>query len=196
MFQIGSTVVSRDILEKRFVCNLFQCRGNCCVYGDAGAPIEAEEVEIIKTNFNKIHPYLQKNAIKSIENQGFAVKDDEGELVTPLVEGKECVYCYYEKGIARCAIEKAYMDGKISFRKPISCWLYPIRVSRLNDIHALVLHRWNICASGYSRGEKEGIPVYRYLKEPLVARFGREWYNELENVAEEWAKQNTLHEVL
>jgi len=189
MFQIGNTVVSRDIIEKRFACDLAMCKGNCCVYGDAGAPIEKEEAALIEKHFDDIRPYLQPGAEESIQKQGFAVTDDDGELVTPLLEGRECVYCYYDRGIARCAIEKAYLDKKIPFRKPVSCWLYPVRVSRLNALHAVVLHRWNICQPGYIKGENEGMPVFRYLKEPLVARFGQSWYDELEQIAAEWELQ-------
>jgi hypothetical protein len=189
MFQIGQTIVSRDVIEKRFACDLALCKGNCCVYGDAGAPIETSEAELIEKHYEAIRPYLQPEAIKAIEEQGFSVIDKDGDRVTPLIENRECVYCYYDRGIARCAIEKAYRDKKIPFRKPISCWLYPIRVSRLSAVHAVVLHRWNICQPGYIKGENEGIPVYKYLKEPLIARFGEAWYNELEQVAAEWEKQ-------
>ncbi|MGC8803717.1 MAG: DUF3109 family protein [Bacteroidales bacterium] len=189
MFQIGNAVVSRDIIEKRFACDLALCKGNCCVYGDAGAPIDAQEAAQIEKHFDAIKPYLQPEAIKAIEEKGFSEVDEDGELVTPLIENRECVYSYFDNGIARCAIEKAYRDGKIPFRKPISCWLYPIRVSRLNAMYAVVLHRWNICHPGYIKGENEGTPVFKYLKEALVARFGQSWYNELEQVAEAWEQQ-------
>ncbi|MCX7987673.1 MAG: DUF3109 family protein [Bacteroidales bacterium] len=189
MFQIRNTIVSREIIETRFGCDLGQCKGNCCVHGDAGAPLEPHEASEIEIHFDAIRPYLQPEGIDAIKKQGFAIKDEEGELVTPLIEGRECAYCYFENGIARCGIEKAYLEKKITFRKPISCWLYPIRVSRLSAMHAVVLHRWKICQPAYEKGAKEGIPVFRYLKNPLIARFGQEWYDELEQVAQEWQNE-------
>ncbi len=189
MFQIGNTVVSRDIIEQKFVCDLKVCKGNCCVYGDSGAPMEQQEIDQIRDNFDQIAPFMQAEGIKSIKKQGFAVKDNDGEWTTPLIDDNECAYCYFDNGIARCAIEKAFQEGKINFRKPISCWLYPIRIARYNSLTALMYHRWNICQSGVVCGSKLGIPLYVFLKEPLIVKFGNEWYNELCLVAKEWKNQ-------
>jgi hypothetical protein len=189
MFQIGNVLVSLDLIEKNFTCDISKCKGICCVEGDAGAPLEKFEVNFIEDNFALISSYMQPEGLKSIKEQGFAVYDEVGDLVTPLIDNKECAYCFFDKGIAKCAIEKAFLNNGISFRKPISCWLYPVRVSAYNSIIALSVHQWPICIHAFAKGEKDHVPVYQFVKQPLIARFGEDWYNNLEKVALEWQKQ-------
>lgn len=179
MIQIGRNIVSFDVLEEKFCCDLGFCKGVCCVHGDSGAPLEKDEAEILENVFPKVKPYLRKESILSIEKQGFYIIDSDGDLVTPLLNGKECAYAYFENGIAKCAIEKAYFDKKIAFRKPVSCHLYPIRITDYKEFSAVNYHKWEICAEAVKKGKKENIPVYIFLKDALIRKYGQEWYNEL-----------------
>lgn len=189
MFQIGDAIVASDIIEENFLCDLSACMGECCVEGDAGAPLEEEEVKIIEDLLSEVWDDLSPAAQAVIKEHGVAYRDYDGDMVTSIVHGKDCVFTYYdEKGICKCAIEKAYREGRTNFYKPISCHLYPIRLQKYKDFTAVNYHRWSICKAAVLLGKKEGLKVYEFLKEPLIRRFGEDWYNELVLVAEEYKK--------
>lgn len=179
MILVGNSIVSDDIKDVKFSCNLSVCKGECCVQGDAGAPLLDNEVEIINNFLSDILPYLSDKSIKEIEKHGFYEYDISGELCTRIISNRECVFQVLEDGISYCGIEKAYREGKIDFLKPISCDLYPIRVLDYGDFSALNYHKWDICSSALEKGKKLSIPLYEFLKEPLIRRFGDKWYKEL-----------------
>lgn len=189
MFQIGDAIVASDIIEENFLCDLSACMGECCVEGDAGAPLEEDEVKIIEDLLSEVWDDLSPAAQAVIKEHGVAYRDHDGDMVTAIVNGKDCVFTHYdEKGICKCAIEKAYREGRTNFYKPISCHLYPIRLQKYKDFTAVNYHRWSICKAAVLLGKKEGLKVYEFLKEPLIRRFGEDWYNELVLVAEEYKK--------
>lgn len=191
MLEIGDTLVSLDVIEKEFICNLEACKGACCIEGDAGAPLEEEERLKIKEILPVIWDDLLPAAQEVISEQGVAYIDEEGDVVTSIVNGKDCVFtCYQANGICKCAFEKAYNEGRTDFRKPVSCHLYPIRVKQYNGFKAVNYHRWKICKAAEVLGRKEGVKVYRFLKEPLIRKFGREWYDELCFTADIYFKEN------
>lgn len=191
MFQINDTIIASDIIEENFLCDLSACKGECCVEGESGAPLENEEVKIIEELLPQVWDDLSPAARAVIEQQGVAYKDYDGEMVTSLVNGEDCVFTYYdEKGICKCIIEKAYREGRVDFYKPISCHLYPIRLQKYKEFTAVNYHRWNVCKAAVALGNKKGLKIYQFLKEPLVRRFGESWYNELSLVAEEYEKQS------
>ncbi|MDD2436756.1 MAG: DUF3109 family protein [Massilibacteroides sp.] len=191
MIQIKETLVSLDIVEKAFVCDLSQCKGACCVEGDSGAPLEKQEYHLLKKLLPLIWEDLSPEAKTVIEKQGIGYVDEDGEIVTSLVNGRDCVFTFYdENNICKCAIEKAYREGRIDFYKPISCHLYPIRVAKYKTFSALNYNKWKICKAAEILGQKAGVPLYRFLKEPLIRKFGEAWYAELELVAAEWEKQH------
>ena len=195
MFQINDTVVASDIIEESFICNLSVCKGECCVEGESGAPLENQEVKIIEDLLPQVWDDLSPEAQNIIKQQGVAYKDDDGEMVTSIVNGKDCVFTYYdEHGVCKCAIEKAYREGRVDFYKPISCHLYPIRLQKYNSFTAVNYHRWSVCQAAVLFGKKEGVKIYQFLKEPLVRRFGEDWYNELALVAEEYNKSKSKNE--
>ena len=183
MIQLGKTLISADIFEEYFACDLAQCKGECCVQGDAGAPLEKSELPVLERIYPVVRSYMRPEGIETVERQGLYVKDKTGEYVTPLVDGRECAFVVFENGIAYCAIEKAYRDGKIDFPKPVSCHLYPIRITEYTHFTAVNYHRWDICSAACALGSKLKTPLYRYLKEPLIRRFGAAWYRELEQLA-------------
>lgn len=185
MIQIDDTIVSFDVFLEKFCCDLASCRGACCVEGDSGAPLAEEEPRRIEENYAGIQPFMKPSGVVAVGEQGYAVIDKEGDLVTPLIRGGECAYAIEENGVCWCAIEKAWSEGKSDFRKPVSCHLYPIRVTRYEGFEVLNYHRWAICREACVRGEREGIPVYRFLKEALIERYGEEWYAQLEYAARE-----------
>ena len=181
MLQIDHTIISRELLEQRFVCDLHACKGACCVEGDEGAPLEKEELEKLQAVYEDVKPYLRKEGIQAIREQGLYTIDREGDYVTPLVEGKECAYAFFEKdGTAKCAIEKAHREGKTDFKKPISCHLYPVRINKHKDFEAVNYARWEICNPACACGEQLNVKVYRFLKEALIRKYGEEWYKQLE----------------
>ncbi len=185
MIQIENTLISDDLVEKKFVCNLNACKGICCVEGDSGAPLEDEERELLDKEFDKIKPFLRNEGIKAIEKNGKYYIDSEHDYVTTLVNEKECAYAVFEEnGTASCGIEKAFLAGKSSFRKPLSCWLYPVRTKKIQNLTAVNYDVWDICKTAVINGEKLGIPVYKFLKEPLIQKFGKEWYEQLKYYAE------------
>jgi hypothetical protein len=181
MIKVGDILVSDDIKEVEFVCNLEKCKGACCVEGDLGAPLEESELEIMKSIQKEVRPYITKEGTRSIEAQGPYILDEDGDYSTPTIDGKECAYALYDKqGILKCGIEQAYLDGKIGFRKPISCHLYPIRITKnKKGFEAVNYHKWNICSAACELGKSLGIPLYRFLKEPLIRKYGVKWYDEL-----------------
>ena len=194
MIEIDDKIVSLDLLCECFLCDLPRCKGLCCVEGNAGAPLEAEEVELLKAEYEHYKPYLTGEGIAAIEQQGFMVPDEEGDLTTPLVNGAQCTYAYTENGITLCAVERAYREGRCGFRKPISCHLYPIRVVRFsNGTLGLNYHRWEVCRPAVACGRKAGIPVYKALREPIIRRFGEEFYKALE-AAEEYLREQEPHD--
>ena len=186
MFQLGKTIVSEDIIEKEFVCNLSACKGACCVDGDAGAPLDKEEAQILKDIYPKVKPYLRQEGIDAIETQGaFVTSEDDGELETPLINGADCAYVIYdEKDVALCGIEAAYRNGDVSWKKPVSCELYPIRVQDYSEFSAVNYHKWQICDDACSLGKELQVPVYKFVKNALIRKFGEDWYAELEKIAE------------
>lgn len=187
MIQIDDTIIALDVVEESFLCDLSACMGECCVEGDSGAPLETEEVEILKDILPHVWDDLSPAAQAEIEQTGVAYEDTDGEMVTSIVNGKDCVFTYYdEKGICKCAIEKAYKAGKIDFYKPISCHLYPIRIQKYRDFTAVNYHRWRICKAAVALGEKKGLKIYQFLEQPLVRKFGKEWYEQLCIAAEEY----------
>jgi len=188
VIEIGKTILSRDIIEKKFVCDLQKCKGMCCVEGDSGAPFEKEEIIVLEKDLQKILPYLRPEGKEIIKEKGVYVIDWDNDLVTPLVNEKECAYAIFEEGIAKCGIEKAYLDGVTSFRKPISCFLYPVRVQKLKQFDAVNYDKWDICKHAIANGEQLNVPVYKFLKEPLSQKYGKDWYKQLKLVASELEK--------
>lgn len=185
MLQIDDKVVSLEVLKEEFVCNLSACKGACCVEGDAGAPLEKSELKILAKEFPKFKSYLRPEGIRAVEKQGTSVKDVDGEWVTPLRDGKECAYTVFDKGgTAMCGIELAWKDGKTAFRKPISCHLYPVRTKRYPTFEAVNYSRWHICAEACSLGQQLKVPVYKFLREALIRKYGEAWYAELEHAAD------------
>ena len=190
MFQIDDTLVSLDVVERCFLCDLAHCKGQCCVEGDSGAPLEEAELPKLQAVLPLIWDDLSPEAQAIIKKQGVAYIDEEGDLVTSIVNGKDCVFtCYDADGVCKCAIEKAYRAGKTDFYKPVSCHLYPVRITQYRDFQAVNYHRWEVCKAAELLGEREKLPVYRFLKEPLIRKFGQEWYEALDECAQEWEKQ-------
>jgi hypothetical protein len=180
MMKVGEVLVSDDIREKEFVCNLEKCKGACCVEGDFGAPLEESELQILEEIYPKIKSYLSPEGIKVIEKHGAHTIDDDGDLCTPVIDGRECVYAIYDKkGILKCGIEQAYNDGKISWKKPISCHLYPIRITKKKDFEALNYNKWHICSPACALGKELQVPLYKFLKDPLIRKYGQPWYDGL-----------------
>lgn len=191
MIEIDDKLISDEIIEKKFVCDLNACKGACCVSGDSGAPLEINEIKKIEENLEHFLPYLSEKSKEIIRRKGIAVKDDDGDWVTPIHENKgACVFVYYdENNIAKCSMEKAYYQGKSDFLKPISCHLYPIRISEFKNFTALNYHSWDLCKPACSCGEKLDVPVYKFLKNSLIRKFGEEFYQKLDAVYE-WKQNN------
>ena len=185
MIFIKQTLVSEDLLEQKFVCDLSACKGACCVEGDGGAPLNEEELGILESIYEDVKPFMTEKGIEVVERQGKWVAGDDCEKETPLVNGKECVYVFFDRNnIAKCAIEAAYREGKIKFKKPISCELYPVRILSYPEFDAVNYHKWHICKPACDCGQKLKIPVYKFLKEPLIKKYGPDWYKALESEAE------------
>jgi len=179
MIIVDDILVSDEIKEIHFACDLQACNGDCCVDGDAGAPLDEEEISILEDELVEIIPYMTKAGIEVVKKDGVFVYDIDGEYVTPLINDDDCAFVYTEGGISYCAIEKAYNEGKIKFQKPISCHLYPIRLSYVGEALAINYHEWYICSSALQCGSKQKIPLYKYLKQPLIRKFGKTWYKKL-----------------
>lgn len=185
MIAIDNTVVSEHLLEKKFVCDLEACKGACCVQGESGAPLEKEEIPILEAIYDKVKPYMDRDGIKAIDKQGFYVIDEDGDYTTPLIKGAQCAFVYFDDtGTAKCAIEKAHKEGKVDFKKPISCHLYPVRITRYKSYDAVNYHKWHVCKPACECGARLDVPVYKFLKEPLIRRFGEGWYAQLQTAAE------------
>jgi len=191
LVEIHDKIVSTQIFERKFVCDLNACKGACCVHGDAGAPLTIDEADILEEDLEKIKPYMRQEGIEAVDATGVFYVDQENDTATTLVNGAECAFVYFdEKGITKCAIEAAHKDGKTEFKKPISCHLYPIRLKQFNDFTAVNYDHWNICEPACTCGEELNVPVFRFLKEPLIRAFGEEFYQELIIVDGELAKNN------
>ncbi|CAA0198239.1 conserved hypothetical protein [Tenacibaculum maritimum] len=185
MFQLGKTIISEDIIKKDFVCNLSACKGACCIDGDAGAPLEKEETDILEKIYPKVKPFLRKEGIQAIEEQGTWITSDFGELETPLIGNTDCAYVIFDdKNTALCAIEEAYNQGIIDWKKPISCHLYPIRVQNYTEFSAVNYNKWKICNDACSLGKELQVPIYKFVKQALIRKFGQNWYDELEKEAD------------
>ncbi len=192
MFQLGKTIVSEDIIKKDFVCNLSACKGACCIDGDAGAPLEKDEVDILKDIYPKIKPFLRQEGIDVIENQGTSVTNDFGELETPLINRADCAYVIFDENkTALCAIEEAYNQGEVNWKKPVSCHLYPIRTRDYSEFSAVNYDQWEICDDACTLGKELQVPVYKFVKEALIRKYGEDWYAELEKVAVEMLKNKS-----
>lgn len=199
IIEIDDKLVSMDILTECFCCDLTKCKGECCIEGDAGAPITLDEMEEIEDNLGVVWNDLSASAQSVIDKQGVAYTDEEGDLVTSIVNGKDCVFtCYQDlelsdetvRNCCLCAYERAFRAGKTKWCKPISCALYPIRENALkNGMTALTYNRWDVCKDAVKKGKEQNMPVYKFLREPLVRRFGQEWYDALCEAAEEIKKQ-------
>lgn len=182
MLQIDDTIISLDVIEKHFICDLCKCKGQCCVDGDSGAPLEKDENDKINEILPVIWNELSPKAQSLIKEQGISYEDYDGELVTSIINGKECVFTYFdEDGVCKCVIDKAYREGRISIQKPISCHLYPIRLQKYREFTAVNYHNWSVCKPAIKLGEKEGVALYKFLKEPLTRKFGQVWYEDLCN---------------
>jgi hypothetical protein len=191
LVEIEDKIVSTQIFERQFVCDLSACKGACCIEGNGGAPVTKEEVEIIEAHLDKILPFMRPEGIEAIEAQGVVYEDDDFEPATTLVNGKECAFVYFDQtNIAKCAIEKAHREGQIDFIKPISCHLYPIRTKKFDQYTALNYEKWDICEPACACGEQLDVPVYKFLKEPLIRAFGQDFYKELEIVSRELNSEN------
>ncbi len=188
MFQLGKTIVSEDILEKEFVCNLSACKGACCVDGDAGAPLSKEETKILEDIFPKVKPFLRPEGIAAIEAQGTWRIGTDQDFETPLIDEKDCAYVIFDGPTALCGIEQAYNQGALDWKKPVSCHLYPIRIKDFTEFAAVNYDRWDICDDACSLGKELQVPVYQFVKEALIRRFGEDWFSELETVAAQYQK--------
>lgn len=190
MLQIQDKLVSLDLAERCFCCDLSKCLGECCIEGDAGAPITEAEHEILKKLVAVVKDDLSPAAREVIEKSGVAYVDEEGDLVTQIVDGRNCVFTTYGPGgMCLCALEKAFREGRSSFRKPISCYLYPLRVTEYDGFTAVNYHRWKICRCAEKNGRTLGMPLYKFMREPLIAAFGQEWYDELVMACEAYIEE-------
>ncbi|WP_067144957.1 DUF3109 family protein [Pseudotamlana agarivorans] len=184
MFQLGKTIVSEDVVKKDFLCNLSACKGACCIDGDAGAPLDAEEAKILDDIYPKVKPFLRQVGIDAIEEQGTYTETEDGDLETTLIDGADCAYVIFDdKNVALCAIEEAYNQGEITWKKPVSCHLYPVRVQDYSEFSAVNYHKWQICDDACALGQELQVPIYKFVKEGLIRKFGIDWYTELEKVA-------------
>ena len=191
MINIDHTLISDDIASKNFVCELQKCKGACCVEGDAGAPLEASEIPILQEEFSKIKPFLSPAGLEVLETLGVFVRDSDGDYTTPCIDGnKACAFVIQENGIAQCGIEKAFNAGATTFQKPISCHLYPIRITKYPEMDVLNYDRWQICSPACAFGEELKVPVYEFLKKPLIRKYGEDWFNQLDEEIKNKPKQD------
>lgn len=198
ILQVGDVLLSSEILTEKFCCDLSACKGECCIEGDAGAPVTMEEIGEIEDCLDEVWGDLSASAQAVIDKQGVAYTDQEGDLVTSIVRGKDCVFTFYDdlEGIENCclcALEKAYRAGRTRFCKPVSCALYPIREKKLVEgLVGLNYNRWTVCKMAIAKGEQENLPLYKFLRAPLIRRFGEAWYQELLNTVSELSRQGYL----
>lgn len=179
MIEIENTITHPDLIQTQFACDLDACHGACCVHGDSGAPLEDAETKILENIFPVVKEYLSEQSVATIETIGTWVTDIEDDKVTPLNNGKECAYVVFENDIAICGIEKAFIDGRIPFRKPVSCHLYPVRITRYKHFDAVNYDRWEICNPALIKGKKLNMPVYLFTREALERKYGENWFQEL-----------------
>lgn len=190
MFQIQDTLVTLDLAERFFCCDLDKCLGACCIEGDAGAPVTEDEVKEIERVLPVIEPEMMPRAVAEVKENGVAYTDEEGDLVTTILDGRNCAFtCYAPGGVCLCALERAYREGKTDFKKPASCALYPLRIKKFPTFTAVNYHRWDICRDAEILGEKKGIRLYQFLRGPLIDYFGQEWYDELAAACELYLKE-------
>lgn len=190
MLIVGNSLVSDDVATVKFCCSIDKCKGMCCVYGDTGAPVEEEEIAVMQRELPHLKPFMNETGWQVVEQQGVAIRDFTGEISTPLIQNQECAFAIFdEKNTALCAWEVAWKEGVTSFRKPISCHLYPIRITHYGDFDAVNYDEWEICKDALICGKKRNLPVYKMLKEPLIRKYGITWYNEL---CEQIAAQNLI----
>jgi len=189
MVEIDDKVISLDILEKRFCCDLSICKGACCVHGESGAPLEDKEVKILPDEYPGFRDFLRPEGIRIIKEQGTSVLDADRENVTPLIDGRECAYTIFENGIARCGIEKAFDEGATNFRKPVSCHLYPVRIKRYKGFKAVNYDQWSICDSARTHGDKQDLAVFRFVREAIERKFGPDFYQKLEILSDQIKSQ-------
>jgi hypothetical protein len=183
MLIVGDVLVSEELIDKCFCCDLEQCKGICCVEGDSGAPIAPDEVADLEEHYPVFQKYMTEEGVAVVENGGTFVFNGGDSFETPLMDSNNaCAFVFFEDGVAKCAIEKCFRNGEIPFRKPISCYLYPIRISRVGDYDALNYDHWSICRTAVENGNRLKLPVYQFLKEPLIAKYGAEWFEELEEM--------------
>lgn len=184
MIEIGRSIVSFDIFEEHFLCDLQRCKGACCIEGDSGAPLTHEEAGAIEKDYHVFEENLPESHKAEIRKQGYSVIDSDGDVVTPLVNNRQCAYSFYdEKNILKCAIEKAFFEGKTTFRKPVSCHLFPIRITEYKRFDAVNYQQLDICKAGRECGRAYKLPLYKFLKEPLIRKYGEDWYAQLEEAA-------------
>lgn len=193
ILQVGNVLVSPDIFTEKFCCDLDACKGQCCVEGDAGAPVTMDEIAEIENVLDNVWNEMSASAQSVVDKQGVAYTDSEGDLVTSIVQGKDCVFTCYEKGTCLCSLERAFHQGKTKFVKPISCALYPVREKSFgNHLYGINYHRWNICKDAVKKGRELNLPLYKFLKGPLTRRFGAEWYKELLQIADQLRKDGYI----
>ena len=191
MIEVEDKIISKDLFEKKFVCDLQQCKGACCVEGDSGAPLSKKEVDDIESNHSIIKEEMSPIGKKAIESKNFYYVDEDKEEVTSLVNGKECVFVFYDQNnIAKCSIESAYRKNKINFNKPVSCHLYPIRVKNYDSFEAINIHNWHICKPACNCGTNLNIPVFKFLKEPIIRVWGKEFYSQLDAINREFFQKD------
>lgn len=188
MLQIGKTIISLDVLEKHFICDIQKCKGMCCVYGDSGAPLEEGEPKILERIFNSVKGFLREEGLEVIKSQGTHIIDSDGDLVTPLINNTECAYVIYEDGITKCGIEKAYYTGMTDFIKPISCHLFPLRITKYLKYDAVNYTPVEQCNSAKKLGERKMVPVYEFLKDALLRKYGEAWFKKLKIAAESYSE--------
>lgn len=193
MLQIQDKLVSLDVAERYFCCDLEKCLGECCIEGDAGAPITEDELQKLKELTPVVWPYLLPAAQKRIDEAGVGYIDEEGDLVTQIVDGRNCVFTTYGPGgMCLCALEKAYREGKTNWRKPASCALYPLRVKEYDSFTAINYHRWKICRAAEVLGRAKGLRLFQSMKEPLIEQYGQEWYDELEMACQAYLNEYNI----
>ena len=193
ILQVGNVLVSPDIFTEKFCCDLDACKGQCCVEGDAGAPVTMDEIAEIENVLDNVWNEMSASAQSVVDKQGVAYTDSEGDLVTSIVQGKDCVFTCYERDTCLCSLERAFRQGRTKFVKPISCALYPIREKSFgNHLYGINYHRWNICKDAVKKGRELNLPLYKFLEGPLTRRFGAEWYKELLHVADQLRKDGYI----
>ena len=185
MVEIDDMVISLDVVEKRFFCDLASCKGVCCVQGESGAPLDDKEVKILEDDYPSFKRFLRPEGIEAIETQGTSVIDVDQDMVTPLINGLECAYAIFEDGIARCGIEKAFEEGVTGFRKPVSCHIYPIRVKRYEQMTAVNYDQWPICDDARTMGQNKDVPVFRFVRDAVERKFGSDFYKKLEILSDQ-----------